>query len=162
MTSLNVEVDASKANLRLQEMPVDARDNLIVAVTLLTGELQGAARSKASGDLLQVRRGKFVKSIKAGVRTAKNSITGRVYSKDVRAHLFEYGGKTPAHDIEPKNAKALLLQMRGGTLFAARVHHPGGVYQALEIIHSAFDEMKPEIVANLEKAVHEAASKASG
>src|ERR1700728_800462 len=111
-----------------------------------------AARSKASGDLLQVRTGKFVRSIKAGIRTGKTSVTGRVYSNDPRAQLFEFGGTTPPHDIAPKNAKALLLQMRGGTVFAASVHHPGGKYEARNIIHSAFDEMKAEIVDSLERA----------
>ncbi len=161
MGTFDVQVDASRANLRLEEMSPEVRDALIVAVTLAAGELEGSARSKASGDLLQVRTGKFVKSIKAGVSTGKNSITGRVYSKDVRAHLFEFGGTTPPHDIEPKNAKALLLQMRGGNVFAASVHHPGGVYEARNIIHSAFDEMRAEIVENLEKAVLDAAGRAS-
>lgn len=155
----NVQVDASRANLRLEEMPEEVRDALIVAVTLAAGELEGAAQSKASGDLLQVRTGKFVRSIKAGVRTGKNSVTGRVYSNDVRAHLFEFGGTTPPHEIAPKNAKALLLQMRGGTVFATSVHHPGSRYEARNIIHSAFDEMKSAIVEDLERAVLDVVSR---
>lgn len=159
--AFKVEVNASKANLRLQQMTPEAKDALILAVTLAAGELQGAAQSNASGALLQVRRGKFVKSIKAGIRTGGNSVTGRVYSKDVRAHLFEYGGNTPAHDIAPKTAKALLLRMRGADGFAALVHHPGGAYAARNIIHSAFDEMRPEIIEQLEAAVTGAADRAS-
>ena len=155
----DVEVDASKADVRLEKMPEEVRDALIVAVTLAAGELQGAARSKASGDLLQIRTGKFVRSIKASVRAGKHSVTGRVYSNDRRARLFEFGGTTPPHDIAPKNAKALLLQMRGGTVFATSVHHPGGKYEARNIIHSAFDEMKGEIVEDLESAAREAAGK---
>ena len=89
MGTFDVQVDASRAALRLEEMSPEVRDALIVAVTLAAGELEGSARSKASGDLLQVRTGKFVKSIKAGVRTSGNRITGRVYSKDPRAGLFE-------------------------------------------------------------------------
>jgi len=155
----DVQVDASRANLRLEEMPEEVRDALIVAVTLAAGELEGAAQSKASGDLLQVRTGRFVRSIKAGIRTGKTSVTGRVYSNDPRARLFEFGGTTPPHDIAPKNTKALLLKMRGGTVFAASVHHPGGKYEARNIIYSAFDEMKPEIVENLERAVLDVVSR---
>lgn len=161
MGTFDVQVDASRATLRLEEMSPEVRDALIVAVTLAAGELEGSARSKASGDLLQVRTGKFVKSIKAGVRTSGNRITGRVYSKDPRAGLFEYGGTTPPHEIAPKNAQALLMQVRGGSVFAARVQHPGGKYQARHIIHSAFDEMKTDIVANMEQAVEGASASAS-
>ncbi|MGB6534938.1 MAG: hypothetical protein WBF58_03145 [Xanthobacteraceae bacterium] len=55
MGTFDVQVDASRANLRLEEMSPEVRDALIVAVTLAAGELEGSARSKASGDLLQVR-----------------------------------------------------------------------------------------------------------
>jgi hypothetical protein len=150
--NFDIEVDASKANLRLEAMPPAVHDALVVAVTLAAGELEGRAQSKASGDLLQVRTGRFVKSIKASVSARANSVTGRVYSRDRRAALFEYGGRTPAHEIEPKRAKALLVRMRSGTVFAARVQHPGGAYSARNIIHSAFEEMRPEIIGDLEEA----------
>jgi len=77
MSTFDVQVDSSRANLRLEEMQDEVRDALIVAVTLAAGELEGAAQ-KASGDLLQVRTGKFVRSIKAGTRTGKTFVTGRV------------------------------------------------------------------------------------
>ena len=141
-------------------MSPQVRDALILAVTLAAGELEGSAdrslRRSAAGAHRQVRQ-----QHQGRRPTGKNSITGRVYSKDVRAHLFEFGGTTPPHDIEPKNARALLLQMRGGNVFAASVHHPGGVYEARNIIHSAFDEMRAEIVESLEKAVLDVAGRAS-
>jgi hypothetical protein len=51
----DIQVDASRANVRLEEMPEEVRDALIVAVTLVASELEGAAQSKVPGDLLQVR-----------------------------------------------------------------------------------------------------------
>lgn len=147
-----IKVDSSKLDLRLGKLQPAVHDALVVAVTLDAGELQGRAQSKASGDLLQVRSGKFVKSIKAGIRQSADRVTGRVYSRDPRAHLFEYGGKTKPHVIEPTAARALLLQVRGGTRFAARVQHPGGKYDARQIIHSAFGEMKAGIAEDLVNA----------
>jgi hypothetical protein len=152
----DIEVDASKLNLRLDKLAPAVHDALLVAVTLDAGELQGRAVSKASGDLLQVRSGKFVKSIKVSVRQSATRVTGRVYSRDPRAGLFEYGGTTRPHEIVAKNAHALLLQMRGGTRFAAKVQHPGGKYAARDIIHSAFDEMKGDIAGDLTDAVRSA------
>ena len=154
-----VQVDASKINVRLEEMPPQVRAALTVAVFTAAGELAGLAQSKASGELLQVRTGKFARSIKPWIRTKENSVQGGVRSRDPRANLFEWGGTTPPHDIAPKNAKALLLQVRTGKVFAGRVHHPGGKYEPRRIIHSAFDEMKPQIEASLEEAVLNAADR---
>jgi hypothetical protein len=148
-----VVVNSSKIDLKLKAMPQAAHDALVVTVTLDAGEVQGAAQSNASGGLLQSRSGKFVKSIKASVRQSKKRVFARVYSRDPRAALFEWGGTTGPHDILPKDAHALLLRTQSGNVFAAAVRHPGGHYGPRHIIHSAFDELKSAIEANLEAAV---------
>ena len=157
---VDVKVDASRINLKLEEFPEDVRRELLFAIEIEGGALVDRARARAE-ELLQVRTGKFVGRIRFGLKRSKNSLFGRVFSSDPRANLFEWGGTTGAHEIEPKNARALLLQMRGGTVFAARVQHPGGRYKRLQIIHGAFDEMKPEIQAALEGAVSGAAARVS-
>jgi hypothetical protein len=157
--AFDIRVNASKVNLKLEEMPEEVREAVLQAVLALGGPLADLARSRAE-QLLQVRTGKFLGHIKFGLRRhSKNNITGRVYSSAKTANLFEWGGTTPAHDIVPKNARALVLNMRGGKVFAGRVHHPGGKYKALQIIHGAFDEMKPAIQASLESAVKEAVAR---
>lgn len=147
-----VKVNSSKIDLRLAEFPDDVRRELLYEIELVGGELVDEARARAE-QLLQVRTGKFVSRIRFGVKRNRNRIFGRVFSSDPRANLFEWGGTTGAHEIEPKNAKALLLQIRSGNAFAARVHHPGGKYKRLEIIHGAFDQMKGRIETALEGAV---------
>jgi hypothetical protein len=157
---VEVKVNASKVDLKLEEFPEDVRRELLYEIELLGGELVDRARGRAE-ELLQVRTGKFVGRIRFGLKRSKNSLFGRVFSSDVRANLFEWGGTTPPHEIAPNKARALLLQMQGGTAFAARVHHPGGKYKRLQIIHGAFDEMKPQIQAGLEDVVAGAAARAS-
>ena len=153
MSAVEITVDSSKLDLRLKEMPQQVHDALVVAVTLDAGELQGEAQSLAE-QVLRVRSGKFVGSIKSSVRENENHITGRVYSNAPQANLFEYGGTTPPHDIEPNTARALaFLASNGGLMFAASVHHPGGKYRALEILHTAFDTLKSDIAADLTAAV---------
>lgn len=147
-----VDIETSKIEAKLDAIPPAVHDALVIAVTLDAGEVQGAAQSLASGDLLQVRTGKFVKSIKSGVKQNKNSVTGRVYSRDVRAGLFEWGGHTPPHLIEPSSKLALLFDMRGGKVFARRVNFPGGTYTARQIIHTALDEFRDTIADDLRTA----------
>jgi len=154
---VSVKVNASRVNLRLEEMPDDVRRELFYEIAILGGELVDKARARAE-ELLQVKTGKFVGRIRFGLKRRKNSLTGRVFSSDPRANLFEWGGKTGAHEILPDKAKALLIS---GGKFAARVHHPGGKYKRLEIIHGAFDEMKPKIVSGLEATVNDAAARAN-
>jgi hypothetical protein len=150
---LTVKVNTSKIDLRLDQMPGDVRAALAEAIEVEGQALLVVARERAS-TLLQVRTGRFVRHIKFGERRGKNKIAGRVYSADRRAKLFEWGGHTPAHEIKPRGARALLLHMRGGgTRFAAGVHHPGGTYKRLQIIHGAFDQMKGRIDEALQEAV---------
>lgn len=151
--AVDIKVDASRVNLKLEQLPADTRDALTAKVFVDAALLAQAAAHRAP-----VRTGKFERSIKPRVTVRANSVTGRVFTHDPRANLFEWGGKTGAHEILPDKAKALLI---GGQRFAARVHHPGGTYKALQVIHGAFDEMKSQIEADLESAVAGAVAKAN-
>lgn len=146
---VDVKINASTVNLRLEQFPDDVRRELLYTIELTGGQLVDLARSRAES-LLAVRTGNFVGRIRFGLKRKKNSLYGRVFSSAKTANLFEWGGKTGAHEILPDKAKALLI---AGSKFAARVHHPGGHYKRLEIIHGAFDQMKPQIKAGLEDAV---------
>jgi hypothetical protein len=153
-----VQVDASRVNLKLEQMPEDVRAALLDTVIDLGGTLVDLARSRAE-TLLQVKTGKFVSRIRFGLKRRKNTIAGRVYSSDPTAALFEWGGKTGAHDILPNKAQALMFTIGGKTSFFAGVHHPGGTYAARNIIHGAFDPMEAQIAGALEDAVDGAVAK---
>jgi hypothetical protein len=155
--SVEAKVDASRINLKLDELPDVARAALADKIYLLGGELADLARARAES-LLTVRGGGFLRSIKFRYRDRKESLTGTIGAYAKTASLFEWGGKTGAHQILPDKAKALMLP---GGKFVARVQHPGGHYKRLEIIHGAFTPMKPEVIAQLEAAVNEAAEHAS-
>lgn len=150
---IQIKVDASRITLKLERMPDDVRDALAATVFIDAGELAQAAQGRAP-----VKTGKFARSIKPRIHIGEKSVTGTVSTRDPRAHLFEYGGKTAAHEILPDKAKALLLP---GGKFAARVHHPGGKYAALDIVHGALAQMQRQIVEDLQRAVAGAAERAS-
>jgi hypothetical protein len=165
--SIKVFVDAAKVKLRFQELPPQSLDALEDAAHDLETELLGRAQGLASGAVLQVRTGKYVAAIKGSVRRSKTGVYGKVGSRDPRADLFEFGGKTGPHDIAPRGAKALTLNLGGAsTMFAAIVHHPGGDYgrQSLgtgsrgkySVIFTAFDQMRAEIFSRFYGAVEQA------
>lgn len=148
----DIVVDDSTLNLKLGKLEPEVHDALVVACTIDAGELLGRMQSLASGDLVQVRSGKFVKSFKASVRQRQNRVQATVGSKSPIAHILEGGASIPAHDILPKDKQALLMRMRTGNIFAARVKSPGGKIDARMVVHTAFDQMKSDIEADLIQA----------
>lgn len=153
-----VKVKSDRIMLRLETLPNNVRNRLKTVAKDLELELLGRAKSRASGEALQVKSGKFVKSIKGSVRSSTRRVSGKVYSKDPRAALFEYGGSTPARDILPSATKAMAFMMTSGQVFAAIVHRPVVHYDARRIIGGAFDEMKGDIQAELAGAVRDGAA----
>lgn len=148
-----IKVDASHIKLKLDKLPAEVRDALTAAVFVDAGILANLAAGRAP-----VKTGKFARSIKPRITVRENSVTGAIRSRDARANLFEWGGKTGAHEILPNKAKALSLP---GGKFAARVQHPGGKYPKLNIIHGALEQMQSQIVSDLTNAVTTAVDRAN-
>jgi hypothetical protein len=129
----DVHVDVNRAVRRIDNMPPSVRDALGLTVTEWTGEILGRAKSLASGDVLQVRSGKFVASIRATTSVTNRRVTGRISSAAEQAGIFEFGGKTKPHEISAQNAKALAFALGGSTVFAAHVNNPGAVFPRTQI-----------------------------
>lgn len=157
---VSVQIDSSRLNLKLDALTPEVRDSLLATIFIETGILAGRVQARAE-ERLQMRTGKFLRSIKPWAKArGENQVYGGVEIRDPTANLFEWGGTTPPHEITPDTAKALLLNMRGGKVFAKRVQHPGGKYEARTILHTPFGEMKPEIEDALIKAVDTAVARA--
>jgi hypothetical protein len=162
---LKVYVDTSKVKLRFDRLPADVLGRLSATAQQLDDELLAKAKGLASGTVLQVKTGKYLAHIKGSVRTRASSVTGRVWVTDPRANLFEFGGKTGPHDIEPNSAQELLLQIAGGQVFAAKVHHPGGDFGResfgagsqgkYSVVQLAYNEMRSEIFSRMYDAAFE-------
>jgi len=155
-----VVIDRTRLDYRLGRLEPAVHDALVLAVTIDAGDLLGRMQSLAGGDLVQVRTGKFRKSFKASVRQRPNKVQATVGSKSPLAHILEGGANIPAHDILPKNKQALLMQMASGKMFAARVHSPGGKIDPKMVVHTAFDQMRGSIEADLIEAGHAGAASA--
>ena len=127
-------------------------DALLPAITRDADAIQSRARGLASGDVLKERTGKYVRSIRSKVYDSKKRVYAKVYSRDPRAGLFEWGGSTPAREILPNTAQVMAFMGTAGQVFAKAVHRPVVQYAPHPVINRAFDEMKSDIELDIEKA----------
>lgn len=127
-------------------------DALLPSITADANSILSRARALASGDVLQERSGKYVKSIKMKVYDSKKRVYAKVFSRDPRAGLFEWGGSTPARNILPNAAQAMAFMGSAGQVFAKIVHRPIVQYAPHPVINRAFEEMKSDVQMDIEKA----------
>lgn len=147
-----IEVKNGSVMARLDSISPHVHDALLPAITIDAGNILARARALASGEVLQERTGKYFKSIKDKVYDSSKRVYAKVYSKDPRAGLFEWGGTTKARDILPDVAKALAFMGSAGQVFAHVVHRPIVKYPPHPVINRAFDEMKRGVELDIEKA----------
>lgn len=147
-----IVVKSGTITARLDAILPAVRQAVLSAVNLDADRVLDRAKTLAGGDVLQVKSGKYLASIKSSVRSTQRSVYGKVYSRDPRAGLFEWGGTTPAREILPNKAKALAFMGSAGQVFAGAVHRPVVRYQPHSVIHEAFEEMKSDVTKDIEAA----------
>lgn len=142
---------------KLDAMPNAVHQALLRKVTVLAFALLAKVKGKLSGEVLNVRSGLLRDSAFQEVQDSGTSVYGRVAEPGAvpYAAIQEFGGVTPAHVIEARNAQALAWVAGGKTMFARRVNHPGSRIPERSYLRSALDEMHDEIVAGLREAVAE-------
>src|SRR6185503_7995191 len=141
---------------RLSAMPGAIHDGVARAIARLNIALQAKIQQNLSGDVLNARTGALRASITADAGEGATGLAGSVGSDLAYAAINEFGGQTPAHDIEIRKAKALAFMLGGKLVFAKLVHHPGSRIPARSFLRSALDDMAPEIAAELQDAVMQA------
>lgn len=144
--------------LKLQKMPVSVAAVLVTSIKMLSLKLQAKIqRDKLSGQVLKVVTGALRRSIHATpvVKTGSVVRGGVASSGDVKyAGIHEFGGRTKAHIIEPRKAKALAFMGKSGDMvFAKKVNHPGSVMPERSFMRSSLAEMAVEIVTEMKRAV---------
>ncbi len=151
--AFDVQIKADRIKVKLDELPEELRGRLKTTTQTLAEKLRTVAQALASGPLVRSHTGKYVASIKTGVRTSKSSVTGRIHSKAPQAQILEWGGTIPAHQILPNTAKALAFLGTAGQIFAARVMHPASHIDQRGVLHAALDAEQTDIIAELKATV---------
>ena len=144
-----MQVDSERVIAKMQAREVGIPKALANVVTALSYKLYAAVMNRAP-----VQTGKLRASIGREVVANKLQAIATIKTgKNIPyAKFVEYG--TKAHDIVPTKAKALNFMMGGKQVFFKKVRHPGT--KAMLYVHGPFEEMKPEIIARIEAAMHEA------
>ena len=114
-------------------------------MTRLGSELEERVLDNLGGRVLQQRRGRLAAAQSLLLDVGEGRVTASVgfYPAQVAyGAIQEYGGKTRAHLIAAKNARALAFDMRGRLAFAKRVQHPGSVLPERSFLRAALDDMR--------------------
>lgn len=139
--------------LKLQTLMPEVRKALEAAIRKDANAMRDRARAMASGDVLKSVSGRYVASIQSRMTSSATGVFGYVSSDDPRAGLFEWGGSTPARDILPNVAQALLFKLGFlSSKFAAIVHRPVVNYKPHPVINAAFDVMEQTVEHDIESA----------
>lgn len=85
-----------------------------------------APKADGTPATLRGRTGLLVAGING--RVEGNNIV--IASPRVQSAILHFGGKTSAHIIRPRRAKALAFNVGGNTVFAKSVNHPGSRFPA--------------------------------
>ena len=150
-----VQVDITKAIVRFNAMTEKTRQAVRKEAISLRLDLEALVKQKLSGEVLNVVTGKLRRSIFGDEpENSATRIIERVASDASVKYgaIHEYGGKTSAHEIVAKNAKALAFPFaaaKGGIGFFKRVNHPGSVMPERSFMRSSLTEMRQEILERL-------------
>jgi phage gpG-like protein len=141
---------------RLGALPQSLAARLAQEVERLGDVLRDRVERNLSGWVLQRRSGRLAASIAVAVERTGLAASATVSSDAPYAAIHEYGGTIPAHEILPKNARALTFPWRGQQRFFKRVSLPAVTMPERSFMRSALEETTPEIRAALEAAALQA------
>lgn len=141
---------------RLDAMPASVAVSLLRKVHELVLRLQAfIQRDKLSGQVLNRKSGRLMRSIKTKVEQAARAVYGIVFqSADVPyGGIHEFGGRTSAHVIMPKKASVLAFNWKGAKVFFRKVNHPGSTMPERSYMRSGLRDMSVEISTGIKMAV---------
>ncbi|USN16573.1 hypothetical protein POLEWNIK_00470 [Brevundimonas phage vB_BpoS-Polewnik] len=150
---------------KFKSMPAAVHAALLQKVHALSLKLEAyVKKNKLSGQVLNRKSGRLIRSIGSRVLDGDKSVFGIVFqSADVPyGGIHEYGGKTSAHVITPKKAKVLAFTKAGATVFARKVNHPGSKMPTRSYMRSSLREMSTEISLGMKEAIVKGAQQHMG
>jgi len=158
---MDIQVDTGSATAKLAALPDKVRAGVREAVQAGALKLLSKVQQKVSGDVLQVRSGALLNSL----RETGLSDSGDTFSDGVTtdaalkyARIQEYGGKIEVPEIAPVNARALAFEYGGKVVFAMKAAAHVVEIPEHSFMRSSLAEIAPEIVDSIRKVVAESAN----
>lgn len=152
MITIQIKGDKETA-ARLKAAATKAPSAIYAAMQKITFLLQRhVVTKKLTGQVLHVRTDRLRSSIATRVEQKGIDTTGRIGTPVVYARIWELGGIIKAHDIYPKDKKALSFMIAGKRVFCKRVHQPARTVKARPYLAPTIAENRERIVNDLGKA----------
>jgi hypothetical protein len=158
---MQIEVDTVSAAARLAALPAKVRTGVQQAVRAGALKLLSKVQQKVSGDVLQVRSGALLNSLReAGLSGSGDSITDGVATDAALkyARILEYGGRVEIPEIAPVAARALAFAYGGKVIFAMKAAAHVVEIPEHSYMRSSLAEIAPDIIADIRKVVAGAAN----
>jgi hypothetical protein len=143
---------------RLQSFPARLSQRLQETLARLGVALQAEVAENLSGRVLHRRSGALIGAVRQELSSAKQASALSVgFDADAVPYgaIQEFGGRTRAHLIAAKNARALAFSLGGKLVFAKQVNHPGSVLPERSFLRSALAALAPAALAEIDQAVAE-------
>ena len=135
---------------RLGRVAPAMKKEVDATVMKLGFELQARVQTqKLTGQVLHVRTGRLKSSITQRFESTAEMATSIVGTNVSYGVMWEKG--IAAHDVVPVKAKALRFEIGGQIFFRKKVHIPAQA--ARPFLEPALQEMRPQIVDELQKAL---------
>lgn len=148
-------VGADRLEAEFRSLPDAVQRAVSAKMQSLVLKVEAETKSKLSGRVLNVRSGALRRSIQSRVTSLRALVRGSIFSAgDVKyGAIHEFGGTTPPHIIEAKEAKSLAFLMGGKMMFRKRVNHPGSKMPERSFLRSSLKDLTDDIIDGLEEAV---------
>jgi phage gpG-like protein len=151
---ISVEVDASRAQLKLARIDQQTRTALRGEIVRLTQALATLVRAKLSGGVLNKRTGRLYNSVQSMLIENTTSIYGRVSTQGVPyAAIHEFGGIIQ----HPGSSKFQAWQNAGAWVYTHMTRAHDITMPERSYMRSSLADMQAEIVERMTVAVRGAA-----
>lgn len=152
---ITVEFDAAPAAAKLGATRRRLRSSMQGAMVRGAGQLLSLVHAKLSGEVLNVRSGALLRSIRAATAEDEGSISARVFSDGSvpYARIQEYGGHLNIPAAIPGHAKALAFAYGGRLVFAKRTAAHVAEIPARSYLRSSLDEFGGEFSETVHAAI---------
>lgn len=151
---ISIEVDTSRATLKLGRLNQQTRTALRGVIVQLTQALANLVRGKLSGGVLNRRSGRLYNSIQSQLIENTTSIYGRVSTHGVPyAAIHEFGGVIK----HPGSSKFQAWQGPGGWVYTHMTRPHDIPIPQRSYMRSSLSEMQAEVVERMTAAVRGAA-----
>jgi phage gpG-like protein len=158
---MDIQVDTSSATAKLAALPDKVRAAMRDAVQAGALKLLSKAQQKVSGDVLQVRSGALLNSLReTGLSDSDDAISDGVATDAALkyAHIQEYGGRIEIPEIAPVAARALVFEYGGKVVFAMKAAAHMVEIPEHSFLRSSLAEAAPDVIDDIRKVVAEAAN----